>query len=75
MIEDFFHLPPVSTAPVVHIELRIYSRIFEKIRNGPHGILWAWGKLIHKKVENLVTLSLLLRNYITVASSTSFDVR
>jgi hypothetical protein len=31
LIEDFFHLPPVSTTPVVHLELRISLRIFEKI--------------------------------------------
>jgi hypothetical protein len=31
LIEDFFHLPPVSTAPVVNLELRISLRIFEKI--------------------------------------------
>ncbi len=42
MIEDFFHL-------VVHLELRISTQIFEKIRNGPTGILRAWGKLIHEK--------------------------
>jgi hypothetical protein len=29
LIEDFFHLPPVSTTPVVHLELRISPRIFE----------------------------------------------
>jgi hypothetical protein len=45
MIEDFFHLPPVSTTQVVHLELRISPRIFEKIRNGPID----WGKLIHEK--------------------------
>ena len=45
LIEDFFHLPPVSTTPVVHLELRI----FEKIRNGPND---------KPKVENLVGLSL-----------------
>jgi hypothetical protein len=39
MIEDFFHLPPVSTTPVVHLELRISPRMFEKIRNGPNGII------------------------------------
>ncbi len=26
LIEDFFHLPPVSTAPVVHLELRKFSK-------------------------------------------------
>jgi hypothetical protein len=43
LIEDFFHLPPVSATPVVNLELRISPRIFEKIRNGPNGILWGWG--------------------------------
>jgi hypothetical protein len=38
MIEDFLHLPPVSTTPVANLELRISPRIFEKIRNGHNGI-------------------------------------
>jgi hypothetical protein len=42
-------LPPVSLIPVVDLDLRISLRIFEKIRNGPKGILWGWGKLIHEK--------------------------
>jgi hypothetical protein len=61
MIEDFLHLPPVSTTPVANIELRISPRIFEKIRNGPYGILRGLGKTDSRKkpeVENLVTLSL-----------------
>jgi hypothetical protein len=29
---------------VVHLDLRISPRIFEKIRNGPNGILWDWGE-------------------------------
>jgi hypothetical protein len=37
------NLPPVSLIPVVHLYLRISPRIFEKIRNGPKGILWGWG--------------------------------
>ncbi len=28
-IEDFFHLPPVSTTPVVYLELRISPRSFK----------------------------------------------
>ncbi len=44
MIEDFFHLPPLSTTPVVHLELRISPRIFEKIQNGPNGILRGLGE-------------------------------
>ncbi len=55
MIEDFFHLPPVSTTLVVHLELRISPRIFEKIRNGSICIFIGLVELIH---ENLVTLSL-----------------
>jgi hypothetical protein len=43
LIIDFFHLPPVSTTPVVNLELRISPRIFGKNRNGPNGILWGWG--------------------------------
>jgi hypothetical protein len=27
-----------------HLYLRISPRIFEKIRNGPNGILWGWGE-------------------------------
>ncbi len=34
---------------VVHLDLRISQRIFEKIWNGPNGILWDWRKLIHEK--------------------------
>jgi hypothetical protein len=35
-------------------------RIFEKIWNGPYGILGGWGKLIHEKTRSkkVVTLSL-----------------
>jgi hypothetical protein len=53
LIEDFFHLSPVPMTLVVHLELRISPRIFEKIRNGPNVIHMlysgAWGKLIHEK--------------------------
>ncbi len=38
------NLPPVSLIPVVHLYLRISPRIFEKIRNGPNGILQGWGE-------------------------------
>ncbi len=61
LLEDFFHLPPVSLTPVVHLEPQISTRIFEKIRNGRNGILRcleetdSWKK---PEVENLVTLSL-----------------
>ena len=44
LIEDFFHLPPVSATPLVNLELRISPRLLEKIRNGPNGILWGWGE-------------------------------
>jgi hypothetical protein len=38
LLEDFFHLPPVSLTPVVHLEPRISPQIFEKIQNGYNGI-------------------------------------
>jgi hypothetical protein len=41
MIEDFLHLPPVST--VANLELRISPQIFEKTRNVPNGILRGLG--------------------------------
>ncbi len=49
LLEDFFHLPPVSLTPVVHLEPRISPRIFEKNRNGRNAILRCLGKLIHEK--------------------------
>ncbi len=61
LIEHFFNLPPVSTTPVVNLELRISPRIFEKIRNGPNGILRGLGEtdsLKKPEVEILVALSL-----------------
>jgi hypothetical protein len=61
LLEDFFHLPPVSTTPVVNLELRISPRIFEKIQNGPYGIISGLGETDpcrKPEVENLVVLSL-----------------
>ncbi len=50
LIEDCFHLPPVSlTCTVVHLELQISPRIFEKNRNGPNGILRHLWEMIHVK--------------------------
>jgi hypothetical protein len=34
----------VSTKPVVNLELLISPRIFEKIQNGPNGILMGLGE-------------------------------
>jgi hypothetical protein len=42
--------------PVVHLELRISPRIFEKIRNGPNGIFRGLGKLIYEKTKILKSL-------------------
>jgi hypothetical protein len=46
MIEDFFPFATGvnDTGAVVHLELRISPRIFEKIRNGPNGILRGLGE-------------------------------
>ncbi len=61
LIEDFFHLSPVSLTPVANLELRISPRIFEKIWNGPNGIIRGLGDTDswRKKPEakNLMTLS------------------
>jgi hypothetical protein len=38
------NLPPVSLTPVVHLELRISPRIFEKIRNDPNVIIRGLGE-------------------------------
>jgi hypothetical protein len=51
LLEGFFHLPPgsltpVSLTPVANLEVRISPRIFEKIRNGPDGIIRGLGKLV-----------------------------
>ncbi len=44
LIEDFFRLPPVSSTLMVHLELKISLGIFEKIQNGPNGIIRGLGK-------------------------------
>jgi hypothetical protein len=49
LLEDFFHLPPVSLTPVVHLEPRISQRIFEKFEMAVMVYSDAWGKLIHEK--------------------------
>jgi hypothetical protein len=48
MIEDFFHLPPVSTSLVVHLELQISPEIFEKFETALTVYSGAWGKLFHE---------------------------
>ncbi len=61
LIEDFFHLPPVSTTPLVYFELRITPRILKKNWDGPKGFLGGLGETDSWKkpeVENLVALSL-----------------
>jgi hypothetical protein len=43
------NLPPVSLTPVVHLDLRISPRIFEKFEMTPKLFSEAWGKLIYEK--------------------------
>ncbi len=61
LIEDFFHVPPVSTTPVANLELRISLQIFiKKIWNRPNGIISGLGETDSRKkleAKNLVTLS------------------
>jgi len=61
MIEDFFHLPPVSTTPVVHLDLRISPRIFEKNRNGSIGILRGLGETDSWKKQKSKTFKVLIK--------------
>ncbi len=42
LLEDFFHLPLVSTTLVVHLEPQISPRIFEKIWNGRIGLILSY---------------------------------
>jgi hypothetical protein len=61
LLEDFFHLPQVSTTPVMHLELRKSERIFGKIRNGLNGIIRGSGETDpceKPEVENPMALSL-----------------
>ncbi len=54
-------LPKGVQTKLLKFELRISPRIFEKIRNGPNGIIRGLGEAgLRKKPEakNLVTLSL-----------------
>jgi hypothetical protein len=44
LIEDFFHLPPVSFTQVVHLDLRISTRIFEKNVNVSYSIIRGLGE-------------------------------
>ena len=48
MIEDFLHLQNLAFGNwhlhLANLSLRISPRIFEKIRNGPHGILMGLGE-------------------------------
>ncbi len=55
------NLPPVSLIPAVHLHLRIFPRVIEKIRNDPTVIfrsLWEDNSWKKPEAKNLVTLSL-----------------
>jgi hypothetical protein len=55
------NLPPVSLIPVVHLDLQISPRIFEKILNNPNTIISGLGEDESRKKSEanyLVTLSL-----------------
>jgi hypothetical protein len=41
-----------ALTPVVHLDLRISPRIFEKIRNDPNVIFRGLGKVIHEKTRS-----------------------
>jgi hypothetical protein len=43
------NLPPVSSIPVVHLNLQISPRMFEKFEMTLMLFLGAWGNMIHEK--------------------------
>ncbi len=43
------NVPPVSLIPVVHLDLRIFSRIFENFEMTLMLLSGAWGKMIHER--------------------------
>jgi hypothetical protein len=65
-------LPPVSLIPVVNLYLRISLRIFEKIRNGPNGILWGWGETDSLKKPEAKNLVKTLQYYFKMVSPTLY---
>jgi hypothetical protein len=44
VVDTVANLPPVSLTPVVHLDLGISPRIFEKIRNDPNVIIMGLGE-------------------------------
>jgi hypothetical protein len=44
VVDTGSNLPPVSLTPVVHLDLRISPRIFEKIRNDPNVMIRGLGE-------------------------------
>jgi hypothetical protein len=48
LIEDFFRFPPVSTIPVMQLELQMSLRLFETALLGYSGT-WDWERLNHEK--------------------------
>jgi hypothetical protein len=59
--KHFYHLSPASLSPLINIHSRKSLRIFEKIPNGPNGVLRGPGEtdsLKKLEAENLVSDSL-----------------
>jgi hypothetical protein len=51
-IEVYFHLPPVSTTPMVNLEPQISPRIKKKIKMAVMVYSGAWEKLIQEKIQS-----------------------
>jgi hypothetical protein len=49
VVDTGSNLPPVSLTPVVHLDLRMSPRIFEKFEMTLVLFSGAWGKVIHEK--------------------------
>ena len=55
---------------VVHLDLRISSQIFEKIWNGPNGILWGWGEIgSWKKQKIIITKAVKIIAHVEISAS------
>ncbi len=49
LIEDLFHLPPVSLIPVVHLELQIFRKFSKKFETAINIYSRAWWRWIREK--------------------------
>ncbi len=64
----------ISLTPVININWRISPRIFEKIRNGPNGLLRGPGAVLWNRNCFLRFRFLLLKSYGSCSGSSSISI-